>query len=222
MARLSPRIERFAELVGAQARPTAPGEVHLRQHGRIRSDATARWMEMTTRQTIALSHCGFDWLGRVKPLGMVRVRDALTPDGGRLAVSLFGLIPIAGASGSAELTVGELMRYLGELPWAPDAILANPELAFSDLADGSTQVQARGTSLTVRYDADGLISEVWSPGRPASVGKEFVRRPWRGIYSDYRRVGDRLIPWQGNACWIKDGTEFVYGEFGLTDWQLVA
>ena len=44
---------------------------------------------------------------------------------GRFDIVALGFIPIARAKHTPALVRGELMRYLAEIPWAPDAILCN-------------------------------------------------------------------------------------------------
>lgn len=221
MAHLSPRISAFADKVGACSNPGGMRTVMLCQSGRIRKDAHSSWMTMTARQSSAIDQCTFDWRGRLNPFGIVQVRDALSAGTGTLSVSAFGWLPLITASPEPALTRGELMRYLGEIPWAPDAIFANPELAFHDENDGSTRVQAHDASITLRYGADNLISEVYAPDRPRTVGQSLIPTPWRGYYSDYRMMAGRMIPAQGNASWIVDGVETTYAEFTITDWRLV-
>ena len=59
---------------------------------------------------------------------MISARDALRDREARFDVLALGVIPIARAEHSSALMRGELMRYLAELAWAPDAILVNTAL----------------------------------------------------------------------------------------------
>src|ERR1700737_585298 len=106
--------------------------VNLTQTGRMKPGGAARWMSFSAKQTIATRECAFEWLARAGPLGMVSVCDALKDGEGRLDVLALGIIPIARAEHSSALMRGELMRYLAELAWAPDAILLNTELRWRE------------------------------------------------------------------------------------------
>ena len=55
-------------------------------------------------------------------------RDALKEREGKFEVTALGFIPIVCAEHSSALMRGELMRYLAEPAWAPDAILRNTTL----------------------------------------------------------------------------------------------
>ena len=81
------------------------------------------------------------------------------------------------------------MRYLAELPWARDALIANRMLVCQVLGDSALAVSlgrggARG-EVKLTLGADGLIALV-SALRPREEGGRMVERPWRGRFSDYR------------------------------------
>ena len=174
-------------------------------------------MRLTARQTIALDRCEFDWRARMVPLGIISVVDRLGETGGGLQVKALGIVPIVNMPQSADLTRGEAIRFLGELPWAPDAILSNHDLRWADTADGAIAVSWRDAAVTLSLNAAGLVDQVFAPGRPRSVKSGFVPTPWRGVYSDFRKIGGRTIPMKASASWTIDGTEEVYGNFELTD-----
>jgi hypothetical protein len=221
--RLPPKVLELARRLGVPEQ-SAARVVRLSQKGRIRKDENAGWMDLTAKQSIDLTRCSFEWKARIKPLGIVTVRDALTETEGLLQVRAFGFLPVASSSGDPELTRGERIRYLAEIPWAVDAILLNHSLRWSErasgelcLADGEGRVVAE---VTLKLDGDGRIIEACCPDRPRSVGKQFIGTPWRGFFSDYRPVAGRQIPFRGGASWMIDGREQVYGEFELTGWSV--
>ena len=122
--------------------PRYGGSILLRQTGRLRSDSRARWMRFKARQHIAVDRCAFAWRAGVGPLGFIHVEDALdgvTPIG---RVAALGMIPLARSEYSVPLLKGEVMRYLAEMPWAPDAILANSELQWEAQGEGRLAVSA--------------------------------------------------------------------------------
>lgn len=217
---LSPGAIELARRSGVvSAAPAVRVELH--QRDRIRSDPTKKWMSLRAAQTIDLQRCCFDWRATAGPFGAMSIRDALEPDGGRLEVKALGFIPIAREGQSAALTQGELMRYLAEVAWAPDAILANRDLRWSDHGPRSLTVAAGTAAVMLTLGEDGLIAQTFAPDRPRSTPNGMIPTPWRVNFWDYRQIGDQMIPHSANISWTVDGAEQVYGEFSLIDWRLV-
>ena len=98
------------------------GHSVLRQNGEMKlSLASQRWHRFSARQTMAVTSCAFDWHARFSPFGYLSVTDALKAGRGQLDVTALGLIPLVRSAPSVALTKGEMLRYLAELPFAPDA-----------------------------------------------------------------------------------------------------
>jgi hypothetical protein len=123
------------------------GGVKLTQMGRMkRKFDTQPWMAFAATQAISTDACEFDWLARLGPLGMVSARDALEHGEGRLDIMAFGVIPIARTERTPALVRGELMRYLAELAWAPDAILSSLTSALAISTSSCAFIWRRPTS----------------------------------------------------------------------------
>ena len=126
---------------------------------------------------------------------------------GALQVWLFGSVPIVRISGP-EITRGELMRYLAELPWSPDSILHNRALCWTVVEDGVVQVQAGAGKATAavrfHFDGQGDIAEMQADDRPSAEDGNIVLRRWRGVFSHYRNVGGRRIPARGEVGYVYD------------------
>src|SRR4051812_49325272 len=127
--RLPSEIYEFAMRAGSDAGRSV-ASISLRQTCRMRQDRDTRWMSFRATEIISAETCAFEWKARVGPGGLVVVRDILRGGEGRLNVRALGLIPLVKSVGSPALTPGKLMRYLAELPWAPDAILFNTQLRW--------------------------------------------------------------------------------------------
>lgn len=222
--RLPDSVYELALRLGAS--PDAdPRSVRLTQTGRMKTRLDARsWMPFTATQTIAAHACAFDWLARVGPFGMISARDALAHGEGRLDVKALGFIPLARAAHTPALMRGELMRYLAELPWVPDAILHNAALRWREETPDTLHVSAgindTVSDVVLTLDSEGRIAGTYAPDRPRSVTAPFLPTPWRGRFSDYRRCHDRWIPFQGEVAWEIDGKEIVYWQGSLTSWEL--
>jgi hypothetical protein len=168
--------------------------------------------------------CAFDWRARFGPLGAIAVRDALIDDQGRLDISAFGILPLGRAARTAALTRGELMRYLAELPFAPDAILNNTNLRWRELTPNLLAVSAgsgdTACEVQLSLDGEGRVAGAFAPDRPRSPTAPHLPTPWRGQFSDYRRYENRWLPFAGEVAWEIDGKKTVYWQGRILSWQL--
>ncbi len=189
----------------------------------MRQTATAAWSGFTSRQTITLERCAFDWIARTGPGGLVSVRDALVDGIGHLHVRALGFITLARAAPSPDLAQGELMRYLAELAWAPDAILRNTGLRWREdgpdrlaVAAGSGEAAAE---VTLTLDGDGRIVGAFAPDRGALVEGVIVPTPWRGAFSDYRLHDGVWLPFSGEVSWDRPTGTFTYWQGQVETWE---
>ena len=101
--------------------------------------------------------------------------------------SFFG-IPLRSLTGP-ETNVGEAMRYLSELPWAPHAMSANRDLSWREVNARTVEVcmSLDGSTAAVALSFDDAGDIIRATGmRPFRVGKAFVPTPWGGDYSNYK------------------------------------
>jgi hypothetical protein len=217
--RLPPAVYDLALRLGAN--PYAGRDVALTQTGRMRQDPASGWIKFSARQSISSHACAFEWIARTGPLGMVSVRDALSGGEGALDVRVLGFVRIASLAPSAALTRGELMRYLAEVAWAPDAILFNTALRWRGdgpdrliVCAGADDAEAE-VSLTL--DSDGRIASVFAD-RPRGMKDTFVPTPWQGRFNDYRQHHGFWLPFSGEVSWTIDASALVYWEGRIEDW----
>ena len=220
----------LAARLGVPAAPAGPPHaaiVTLAQTGRmLRAPGTDRWLSFTARQTIAANVCNFAWRARFAPLGLIAACDALENGMGRLDVTALGFIPMARTPRTAALARGELMRYLAELAWAPDAILANRALRWRESGPGNLIVGAgvgsSAVEISLGLDGDGRIATAFAPDRPRSAVMPILPTPWRGRFSDYRLHLGRWLPFAGEVAWEIDGSEEVYWQGKIESWAIKA
>ena len=159
-----------------------------------------------------------------KPCPAQSPRSDLPAGTGGLEVMLLGAFPIARMIGGAAANQGEVLRYLAELPWCPDAILANRSLDWTVL-DAKTIKVATGAGtargeVTFELDEDGLIARASAPSRIyAEANGRTSERPWRGRFWDYQRTRGRLMPMQGEVAWALDAGDFIYWRGRILDWR---
>lgn len=222
LSRLPPVVSDLALRLGAD--PDCPFDtVGFSQRGSMRISLTSRlWLPFTARQTMSVRSCAFVWNARFLPLGYMAVTDALESGAGRLDVTALGMIPVARSKPSAALSRGELIRYLAELPLAPDAILLNRDLNWREI-DASTFAVTSGLGdaaceVVLGLGPDRRIISAFCADRAASTTPPFAPMPWRGVFSDYSEVNGRWIPSVAQVAWVIDGKEESYWRGQIRDW----
>lgn len=106
------------------------------------------------------------------------------------------------------------MRYLAELAWAPQAMLANETLVWREI-DGATievatQVAGEHVAVRLHFDSTGDITAASAAARPRAVGKTSVPTPWRGTYGDYGLVNGVRLPTTAEVAWLLPDGPFTY------------
>ena len=151
---------------------------------------------------------------------LVRVIDAFTNGIGRLEVRLLGSIPVGKENGPL-VDHGEAMRYLAELPWAPDAILLNRQLHWQVLDDGTVEVRLpmspKDAVVWFELDEQGDFAVMRAKDRYSGMENGApVFKEWEGHFTNYARVGDRRIPVQGEVGYVVKGEYQPYWRGTIT------
>ena len=183
-------------------------------------------MAFTASQTISARSCEFDWRARAGPLGLISGRDALADGEGRFDILALGFIPVARAPHTAALVRGELMRYLAEVAWVPDAILHNPALRW-EVVDRDTLAVEAGSGETacrvlLSLDNDGRIAGAFAADRPRSATAPTLPTPWGGHFWDYRPHCGRWLPFAAEVGWEIDGQRLTYWQGRIETWEASA
>jgi hypothetical protein len=189
-----------ARSLGARVPADARG-TRITQRGEILLDSE-KWAPFTAEQTFEAARAGFCWHARVKmaPLVTAVVEDAYEDGHGRLEAKVFGLIRVASGERGVALDRGELIRYLGELPWNPLAILHNPELRFDVAPSGKPRVWARDEAAYVdcTFDGSGDLVEIETTTRARGKGGP---TPWSGRFLRYGELGGVRVPVAAEVSW---------------------
>jgi hypothetical protein len=192
------------------------------QAGWLRDSPAGKQRKFRAREAIRLATTGFEWRATTGWFGCMSVVDSLHAGSAELDVRLFGVLPVARATGPAAVK-GQLLRYLAELAWAPDAILRNSTLVWAVLAPSKFRVGVREGDISAQLEltlgADGRIASVYAPDRPRHENGVFVERPWHGRFFEYQRHASRWIPSGGEVGWTLDNS-FVTWHGELTSWTL--
>lgn len=206
--RLPPPVQRYLQAVmSPEAKPFAA--VHIRQTGTFNLSADGeQWAPFTADQLTVLAPKGFDWDARIRfPPGLkIFVRDAYILRQGVLRATLEGgIATLVDQPPSDDLSQGELMRFLAELPWYPPAAL-DPAITWKPIDDHSAQAELVdgpiSVALVFRFGNDGLIESVRADARGRTVGDRVEPTPWGGRFWDYAEFAGWRVPRNGEVAWL--------------------
>jgi hypothetical protein len=188
------------------------------QTGRFWTKPGGEGLPFTARQTILHFAPAFSWEARMA-MGPVPVRvcDRLIDGRGELQARILGIFapPGSTATDEAELTRGELLRVMAELPWAPLSIARLPGLSWQERSDRSVEatLSAGGVMgrVTFFFGEQGLIERIRADDRLYLHDGLAEHRPWEGAFSDYQRTPQGLlIPLDGEVRWMLPQGPFTY------------
>jgi hypothetical protein len=197
--------------------------VHFTQVGEMQLKP-GRWLPFRAEQEMAVDCVEFAWRAnfRAAPLVSVRVRDWYRSGVGGLDGRLWGVFPVVHASGE-QVARGEAMRYLAELPWAPQAMATNPALEWRQVDESTVEVATRGArervAVQLHFDAVGDIVRASTDVRPRMVGKQVVDTPWSGVFGEYREFDGVRLPATAEASWLLSDGPFTYFRGRVTGWS---
>ena len=154
---------------------------------------------------------------------MVDALDYYDGNQGGLQVWLLGIITVAKDVGSASVGQGELLRYLAEIPYNPDAILFNHDLDWT-VVDVHTLKVATGSSpmraeITFTLDEAGFIVGMYAPSRAYKKGNATEYYPWRGRMYGYKLLSGKQIPTFAEVGWELPTGYFVYWKGEVVGWE---
>jgi hypothetical protein len=191
-----------------------PSRIRLGQIGQMVQKPGGRRLEFKAVQEYGVARVEFEWRASFGPNPLVRVRvvDRYRDGEGLLVAKVWGMVPATRSSGP-DTDRGEAMRYLAELPWVPQAMLANPELSWRELEDGlvevSTLVGGRAASVNLSFGDDGLIRKA-SGIRPRLAGRTAIDTPFTGRFGDYVELGGIRVPASAEVSWELPEGPFNY------------
>lgn len=200
-----------------------PDRVRLTQEGVMWRKPDGNALRFCATEEIWVASPAFTWDAHVRAsrlLPRLHVVDGLAEGQGRLRVSVLG-VPVARDSGE-NLTVGEVMRYLAELPWAPHAMLS-PALRWHVVDETIVEVGTVAgphASIGLRFDESGDVVAAFGH-RPHREGKRTEMRSWTGLYSDYRQLGGIRVPTAAEVHWTLPDGPFTYFRGRVTGLELV-
>jgi hypothetical protein len=191
-----------------------PRRVRIRQVGEMWLKPGAKPKRFTAVQEYAVDNIAFVWRARFKIAGFatLKVVDRFRRGQGSLESRLFGSIPLTREKGPA-VSEGQAFRYLGELPWVPQAFLANHEIEFKEIdaahVEAATDAGGTRVALTIELGESGDITGVSAAARPRLEDKG-KPTPWSGSFSDYTELSGVRLPRKAEVRWDLPEGPFTY------------
>lgn len=183
--------------------------VRLKQSGRIRQAAGAKWMAFNSEQYFTTSSPQFIWSAVVQTAGLpaVVVRDSLVNGHASMHVTAAGLVDMEMRTGP-ELDQGALLRYLGEIVWFPTAALA-PFITWHAIDERSASAKIhtdeRDATATITIDEHGDLVRFTS-FRFMSIKGGYSLENQSFCTSGHAMVRGLRIPLDVHAVWhLKTG-----------------
>lgn len=219
---LPPEVFALAQRLGARGDVADPF-VFFEQAGSMWMTPQGKPTPFTARQTAGVTQSAFVWRAAMGPGSVMRVADSFVDGVGRLEVRALGALTVAKMENTTDVNQGEILRYLAELPWNPDAMLLNKTLTWT-VVDGRTIKVAGGADgargeITFFMDASGLVERMSAPSRMYAKKGGAIPLPWHGRFWQYERMDGRLIPARGEVAWTLEGKEFIYWRGALRNWR---
>jgi Family of unknown function (DUF6544) len=200
-----------------------PSRVRLTQEGTIQRKVDGNPLPFHAVEEIDVHEVAFSWEAGVrlsKILPRLHVVDRFAGGKGFFRATMLG-VPVSRGVGE-ETSIGEAMRYLAELPWAPYAML-NPQLHWhvidESIVEVETRVGSETASIAIRFNEAGDVIAAFGH-RPHREGKRFEPRSWVGLYSDYQELGGVRIPTRGEVHWTLPDGPFRYFRGTITGVEL--
>ncbi|MEA2071785.1 MAG: DUF6544 family protein [Asgard group archaeon] len=169
-----------------------------------------RWTTIKGEEYFTTEKPGFVWIGKVP---FFQAKDKYLNGKGELTVKLFSFIQIIQEKG-AEVTQGELLRWLGEAPWYPTALLPSDRLRWEEidekaakaiLTDGQLQVEGQ-----FFVNKEGKITHF-----KAKRYKEGTLENWTGYYRNYQLLHGVRVPTNVEVAWNLEEGDISYAKFSI-------
>jgi len=133
-------------------------------------------------------------------------------------IRLFGLFPVAQASGPAMDTT-ETVTYFNDMCLLAPASLIDPRIQWEERDSLSTGARFTNGPITISailyFNAQGQLVDFRSEDRTAI--QQHMKIPFTTPVHAYRDIGGRQTLSQGDAVWHYPDGAFTYGKFTLKD-----
>lgn len=172
------------------------------------------WKPIQGEEYFTTQKPGFVWFGKLKSFVAT---DLYVNGEDNLKVKLFSMIPIVDEKG-ATITQGEMLRWLGEAPWYPTALLPSDKIRWESIDDQSAKVILKDGNLTgegvFHFNEKGQMIKF-----SAKRYYEDQLEDLTGFYDDYKNVNGMNIPSKVRVEWNLDSGNYSYAKFNVQTFE---
>jgi hypothetical protein len=198
-------IQRYFNCV-LGTKETHISSVRLKHGGKFR--LKKKWKDITGEEYFTTQTPGFFWIGR---LPLFKGLDSYINGKGNLRIKFLSFLKIIDSKGE-KINQAELLRWLGEAPLFPIALLPNKNLQWEAINDQSAKVSFTDKGLTVTgkffVNDKGEITTF-----TAKRYMEKILEKWTGHYEDYQLIDGYKIPHKIEVAWNLEDGNFSYAKF---------
>ncbi len=215
-------VQRYLRFAGVVGQPQVQN-YRIRFVGRIRSAASAPWMEFTAEQLSFADRPTRLFMMDAKMKGLpVDVFHSYIDTEARMRVKVLSLYPMVDASGF-DFTTAETVTIFNDMCVMAPATLLSPDITWKSIDDKTVQGTFTNSGHTIRavlnFDSSGALVNFTSDDRPglAPDGRTLVPQRWSTPLTGYRAYGAVRLASHGDARYAATSGEFTYGEFDLRE-----
>jgi len=183
----------------------------LKHKGHFRLKPEQSWKSIKGEEYFTAEKPGFVWFGK---LPYFTGKDLYIRGEGNLKVKLFSFIKIVDKKGN-KIDQGELLRWLGESPWFPTALLPSNKLKWKAVDENSARVILNYNSIEAtgvfNFDEKGRITSFTTKRY-----KDGVLEKWTGYFKNYKDANGIKIPFKVEVEWNLETGNFKYVNFILS------
>lgn len=169
-----------------------------------------KWMPIQGQEYFTVQPPGFVWFGKA---GFMSGKDSYYDGTGNLKIRLLSILKLVDVKG-IEANQGELLRWLGETPLFPTALLPSKKLRWEPVDDSSVKAILTDKNLTIEgmfnFNEQGQITRF-----KAKRYKDKTLENWTVHYEDYRKISGMQIPFRVEAIWNLESGDFSYARFQI-------
>jgi len=218
LAGLPPPVARYFRVALQEGQPIVTrARVNWTGEFNIGKPGADKWAPFTAVQDFVPGAPGMLWDARMAmaPGVDVRVRDGLVDGVGSMRAAVLGLVTVANANPSADLTIGSMQRYLAELAWLPTALLPGQGVAWTPVdatrAVATLHTGPLTTSVEFRFGVTGLIESMYVPARIFDDGRHPPsRHPWQGRCLAFTSRDGMMVPADAVVEWLLPEGAYAY------------
>ena len=196
--------------------------VKLKHEGVFRQNENQKWMPIKGEEYFSTEQPGLIWIGKIQLLPFIWLTglDEFIEGKGNFKIKLMSLLTIADSPQGKELDEGELMRWLGEAPLFPTALLPSNYLKWEEIDLNCARAVVNYAGLTVNltfyFNERGEITKM-EGDRYRSISDSYVKERWVGYYSNYTKIENMMIPMVLEVAWNTQSGNFSYAKFNIKE-----